>query len=141
MSAVEASMDERVKILLHGARVVAVVGISDKPERASYDVAAYLQRAGYRIIPVNPALKEVLGEPCYASLEAYGKPVDIVDIFRNPDAVPPIVEEAIATGAKAVWMQEGVAHEQAAKSAEEAGLVVVQDRCIKKALMAFGGRP
>jgi uncharacterized protein len=134
-------MEEPIKALLHGARDIAVVGISDKPERPSYDVAAYLQQNGYRIIPVNPVLKEVLGEPCYPSLAAYGKPVDIVDVFRNPDAVPAIVEEAIAAGAKAVWLQEGVKHPQAAKKAEEAGLLVVQDRCIKKVLVNFGGRP
>jgi predicted CoA-binding protein len=134
-------MDERIKALLHEAREVAVVGISDKPDRPSHAVAAFLQEQGYRIIPINPALKAVLGEPCYPSLSAYGKKVDIVDIFRSPDAVPPIVDEAIATGAKAVWLQEGIRNDEAARKAEQAGLLVVQDLCIMKVLEAHGGRP
>lgn len=134
-------MDQNMLALLRDARVVAVVGISDKPERSSHEVAAYLQAQGYRIVPINPALKEVLGEPCFPSLAAYGRPVDIVDIFRASDAVPAIVDEAIATGAGTVWMQEGVAHADAAAKAEAAGLRVVQDRCIMKMLMTFGGRP
>jgi hypothetical protein len=134
-------MDERVTALLREARDVAVVGISDKPDRASYSVAAFLKGQGYRIIPINPGLKEVLGEPCHPSLTAYGKAVDIVDVFRNPEAVPAILEEALAVGARAIWLQEGVRHEEAARMAEEAGLLVVQDRCIKKQLEALGGRP
>lgn len=134
-------MDERVKALLHEAKDVAVVGISDKPERPSHAVAAYLQQLGYRIIPINPVLKEVLGEVCYPSLSAYGKRVDIVDVFRSPEAVPPVVDEAIATGAKAVWLQEGIRNAEAALKAEAAGLLVVQDLCIKKVLEAHGGRP
>ncbi len=127
--------------LLREAKVIAVVGISDKPERASNEVAAYLQGQGYAIVPVNPGLKEVLGETCYPSLSAYGKPVDIVDVFRNPESVPPIADEAIATGARALWMQEGVSHPEAAAKAEAAGLLVIQDLCIKKVLMTYGGRP
>lgn len=134
-------MDERVRALLREARDVAVVGISDKPDRPSHVVAAFLQGQGYRIVPINPVLKEVLGEPCHPSLTAYGKAVDVVDVFRNPEAVPPIVEEALALGARAIWLQEGVRHEEAARRAQEAGLVVVQDRCIKKELEALGGRP
>ncbi len=134
-------MDQRTLALLREAQVIAVVGISDKPERPSHEVAAYLQAAGYRIVPVNPVLKEVLGQTCYPSLTAYGKPVDIVDVFRASDAVPPIVDEAIATGARCVWMQEGVVHEEAAAKAEAAGLSTVQDLCIKKVLMTYGGRP
>jgi uncharacterized protein len=134
-------MDQRALDLLREAKVIAVVGISDKPERASHEVAAYLQSVGYRIVPVNPALKEVLGEPCFPSLSAYGQPVDIVDIFRASEAVPPIVEEAIAAGARGVWMQEGVIHAEAAARAEAAGLCAVQDLCIKKVLMTYGGRP
>jgi uncharacterized protein len=141
MDAGDRKVDERIKSLLHDASDVAVVGISDKPERASHAVAAFLKESGYRIIPINPTLDEVLGEPCYPSLSAYGKPVDIVDVFRNPEAVPPIVDEAIATGAKAVWLQEGVRNDPAARKAEEAGLLVVQDLCIKKVLVALGGRP
>ena len=134
-------MDQRVLDLLRKAKVIAVVGISDKPERPSHEVAAYLQGLGYRIVPVNPGLASVLGQPCFTSLSAYGNAVDIVDIFRASEAVPPIVDEAIATGAKAVWMQEGVSHPAAAAKAEAAGMTVVQDRCIKKVLMACGGRP
>lgn len=134
-------MNEAIRELLRGARDIAVVGISNKPERPSHQVAAYLQSHGYHIIPINPGLSEVLGEPCFASLSAYGKSVDVVDIFRNPDAVPPIVDEAIATGARCVWMQEGVAHEAAAKKAEASGLTVIQDLCIKKVLEACGGKP
>lgn len=128
-------MDDAVFTLLREAREIAVVGISDKPERPSHEVAAFLQGRGYRIVPINPSLKEVLGERCYPSLAAYGKPVDIVDVFRASDAVPPIVDEAIATGARCVWMQEGVSHEEAARKALGAGLLVVQDRCIKKVLL------
>lgn len=134
-------MDEKMKALLHEAVDVAVVGISDKPERASHVVAAFLQSKGYRIIPINPTLKEVLGAACYPSLSAFGRPVDIVDVFRSSEAVPPIVDEAIAIGAKAVWLQEGVRNDEAARKAEEAGLLVVQDLCIKKVLTALGGRP
>ncbi len=134
-------MSPQMLSLLREAKVIAVVGISNKPERPSHDVAAYLQAQGYTIVPVNPALTSVLGEPCYPSLSACGKAVDIVDIFRAPDAVPPIVEEAIATGAKAIWMQEGVSHPEAAARAEAAGLLVVEDLCIKKVLMTYGGRP
>jgi predicted CoA-binding protein len=134
-------MDQRMLNLLREAKVIAVVGISNKPERPSHEVAAYLQGQGYRIIPVNPGLSEVLGKPCFPTLAACGEAVDIVDIFRASDAVPPIVEEAIATGAKSIWMQEGVLHGQAAVRAELAGLQVVQDLCIKKVLMSYGGRP
>ncbi len=134
-------MDETVRALLHDAREIAVVGISNKPDRPSHEVASYLQRCGYRIVPVNPGLEEVLGERCYPSLSAYGKRVDIVDVFRASEAVPPIVDEAIAVGARCVWMQEGVAHAEAAARARAAGLLVVEDRCIMKALMSFGGRP
>ncbi len=134
-------MEQEIVKLLHDAQDIAVVGISDKPERDSHAVAAFLQGLGYRIVPINPRLSEVLGERCYPSLAAYGKAVDIVDIFRKPEAVPPIVDEAIATGAKAVWMQEGISHAEAAHKAQGAGLAVIQDACIKKVLAALGGRP
>jgi predicted CoA-binding protein len=91
-----------------------------------------MKRAGYRIIPVNPGHREILGEPCYPNLDAIPEPVDIVDIFRRSEYVPEIVEAAIRIGAKAIWMQEGVYHEEAARRAEAAGLVVVMDRCILK---------
>ena len=118
--------------LLAHARTIAVVGLSGKRYRASHGVAEYLQRAGFRIIPVNPRESEVLGEKAYPDLDAVPEPVDIVDIFRRPEFVPEIVEAAIRKGAKAVWMQEGVIHEDAARRAREAGLDVVMDRCILK---------
>ena len=120
-----------IKTLLEGAKTIAVVGLSDKPNRASYQVAAYLQRVGYTIIPVNPMVKEVLGVPAVAKLSDIGEAVDIVDIFRRSEDVGPIVDEAIAAGAKAVWMQLGVINPEAAAKAEAAGLDVVMDRCIK----------
>ena len=109
-----------------------MVGLSSKRFRPSYGVAAYLQSAGYRIIPVNPNEREVLGEKCYARLEDVPEKMDIVDIFRRSELVPEVVESAIRIGAKAVWMQEGVVHEEAARRAREAGLEVMMDRCILK---------
>lgn len=125
-------MSDSIRTLLEQSRVIAVVGLSHKPHRPSYGVAAYLQKAGYRIIPVNPNEEEVLGEKSYARLENVPVKVDIVDIFRRPEAVPPLVESAIAIGARAVWMQEGVVHEEAARRARQAGLEVVMDRCLLK---------
>jgi len=121
-----------IQELLRSNRVIAVVGLSSKKFRPSYGVAEYMQREGYRIIPVNPHEKEVLGEKSYARLEDIGEPVDIVDIFRRSEFVEPIVESAIRLGAKAIWMQEGVEDEEAARKAREAGLFVVMDRCILK---------
>jgi uncharacterized protein len=118
--------------ILHSARTIAVVGLSGKRYRPSYGVAEYLQRSGYRIIPVNPEETEVLGEKCYPDLDSVPGPVDVVDIFRRSEFVPEIVEAAIRKGAKVVWMQEGVIHEEAASRAREAGLTVVMDRCILK---------
>ncbi len=121
-----------IKQLLSTAKTIAVVGLSNKPDRASYGVAEYMQRAGYRIIPVNPVLKEpVLGEQPVASLSDIKEPIDIVDIFRRAEDVPPVVEEAIAVGAKAIWMQLGIVNQEAAAAAEAAGLEVVMDKCIK----------
>lgn len=119
-----------VRDLLMRARTIAVVGLSDKPDRDSYHVAAYLQQAGYRIIPVNPALTEVLGERAYPGLREVPEPIDVVDVFRRPDAVPAIVEDAIAVGARAVWLQDGIVHNEAAARARAAGLQVVQSRCM-----------
>lgn len=123
--------DREIRQLLETSKTIAVVGLSDKPDRDSYRVAEYLQRQGYRVIPVNPTVDEVLGEKSYASVSAIPEPVDVVDIFRRPDAVGPVVEDAIAAGAKAVWMQLGVVNEEAAEAAEAAGLQVVMDRCMK----------
>lgn len=121
-----------IAALLRDSRVIAVVGLSDKPERDSYHVAAYLQQQGYRIIPVNPAVTEVLGEKAYARLQDVPEKIDIVDVFRRPEAVPEIVDAAIAVGAKGMWLQEGVVHNAAAEKARAAGLQVVQNRCILK---------
>ena len=118
--------------ILNSSRVVAVVGLSAKPDRPSYNVASYLKKNGYKIIPVNPKAGEILGEVCYADLGSIPEPVDVVDIFRRAEKVPAIVEETIKIGAKAVWMQEGVINEQAAARAKEAGLLVVMDKCMLK---------
>jgi predicted CoA-binding protein len=118
--------------LLKSARTIAVVGLSNKTWRPSYGVSAYMQKAGYRIIPVNPQEQEVLGEKAYPTLEAIPERVDIVNVFRRPEFVPEIVEAAVRIGARAVWLQEGVVHEQAAERARQAGLMVIQDRCILK---------
>ncbi|MCX8090368.1 MAG: CoA-binding protein [Verrucomicrobiae bacterium] len=123
---------EEIRQLLASARTVAIVGLSDKPERDSYRVAHYLKQHGYRIIPVNPNVTAVHGERAFASLRDVPGPVDIVDIFRKPDAVPEIIEDAIAIRAKAVWMQEGIAHNAAADRARAAGLQVVMNKCIMK---------
>lgn len=118
--------------LLKKSHVIAVVGLSSKQFRPSYGVAEYMQKEGYRIIPVNPNETEVLGEKAYARLEDVPEHVDIVDIFRRSEFVAPVVEVAIRRGASAVWMQEGVVDEQAAAKARAAGLAVVMDRCILK---------
>ena len=128
--------------LLEGAKTIAVVGLSGKRYRASYGVSEYMQRSGYRIIPVNPEETEVLGERSYPDLDSIPEHVDIVDVFRRSEFVPEIVEAAIRIGARAVWMQEGVVHEEAAHRAEQAGLTVVMDRCILKEhrRLAFAGK-
>ena len=117
--------------VLRAYRTVAVVGLSSNEEKPSHGVARYLQEHGYRIIPVNPTESEVLGEKSYPDLRSVPEPVEIVEVFRRPEDVPPIVEEAIAIGAKAVWMQEGTANVEAARRAREAGLAVVMDRCMR----------
>ncbi len=120
-----------IHTLLTAAKTIAMVGLSPKESRPSNMVARYLIEAGYTVIPVNPGQEEILGLPCYPNLAAIPTPVDIVDIFRRSEDVPPIVAEAIAIGAKAIWMQEGVIHTDAARTAKAAGIVVVMDRCIK----------
>ncbi len=125
------AIDPYMEILKHG-RAIAVVGLSSKPFRPSCGVAQYMQSAGYRIIPVNPNETEVLGEKSYARLEDVPIRVDIVNIFRRSEHVPEIVRSAIAIGARAVWMQEGVLHHAAADEARRAGLLVVMDACIMK---------
>ncbi len=118
--------------LLKRARTIAVVGLSSKRLRPSYGVSAYMQAAGYRIIPVNPNERQVLGEQSYPRLEDVPEKVDIVNVFRRSEQVPEVVESAIRIGAQAIWMQEGVVHEEAARRAREAGLEVVMDLCILK---------
>jgi uncharacterized protein len=118
--------------LLRNAKTIAVVGLSGTRTRASYGVSEYMQSVGYRIIPVNPKETSVLGEQAYASLDDVPVRVDWVNVFRAPQFVPEIVDGAIRIGAKGVWMQEGVIHEEAAEKARAAGLEVVMDRCILK---------
>jgi predicted CoA-binding protein len=123
--------DKELKEVLSSARVIAVVGHSDKPHRTSYEIAQYLRRAGYTVYPVNPTLDEIDGQKCYASLSEVPESIDIVDVFRRSEYLPGVVEDAIAAGAKAVWAQLGVHDSQAAERAEQAGLKMVMDRCIK----------
>lgn len=117
--------------ILRTSKTIAVVGLSSKPERASYQVAAYLQRHGYRIIPVNPRETQVLGEPAYASLHDVPIAIDIVDVFRESSAVPEIVVETIAIGAKVLWLQLDIHHADAEAQAQAAGITVISDVCIK----------
>lgn len=130
MSAPQAS--DEIGELLKRARTIAVVGLSDSPLRPSYGVSAYMQEQGYRIIPVNPSIHGALGEKAVPSLSDIREKIDIVDIFRKSEAVPPIVDEAIKLGVSAIWMQEDVVHEPSAEKARKAGIFVVMDRCILK---------
>ena len=118
-----------IRNILKNTTTIAVVGLSPKPNRPSNQVAQYLKDAGYTIIPVNPGQDTLLGLPCYPSLQAIPEPVDMVDIFRRSEFVLPIVAEAIAIKAKVIWMQSGIINEAAARLAEEAGLMVIMDRC------------
>jgi len=122
--------DEELKRLLAESKTIAVVGASPKPWRDSGEIAAFLGKKGYKVFPVNPKYEDVLGMKCYPDLKSIPGKIDIVDIFRNPNEVEPIIDEAIAIGAKAVWMQLGVINEVAATKAEKAGLKVVMNRCI-----------
>ena len=117
--------------IFRDTRTIAVVGLSPKQHRDSYQVAAYLQQQGYRIIPVNPAVREVLGERAYASLTDVPEPIDMVDVFRRSELVPSIVDEAVQHGVRVVWTQLGVVHQEAAAVAVSQGLDVVMDRCTK----------
>lgn len=118
--------------ILASACTVASVGLSSNPQKESYEVGQYLQEQGYRVIPVNPTAQEVLGEKSYPSLADVPEQIDVVQIFRKPEDVPPVVAEAIRIGAKAVWMQEEIVNEEAAEMARQAGLQVVMDACMKK---------
>jgi predicted CoA-binding protein len=123
--------DKTIKEILENTDKVAIVGLSPKPDRDSNRVARYLMDKGYSVVPVNPGQKEILGERCYRSLEEIPFHVDLVNIFLNPVRIPPIVDQAIKIGAKVIWMQLDVIHEESAERARSAGLQVIMDRCIK----------
>ena len=131
-------MERRIETILYGSKTVAVVGISDKPERPSHGVAKYLQERGFRVIPVNPLLTEVLGEKSYKSLSEIPERVDLVDVFRKSADVPPIAEEAVRIGARFFWMQEGVGSDRAREILDAAGIPWIMDRCVKKELAKRG---
>lgn len=141
MSTFENPSDEAIRELLEQVRNIAVVGLSPKPDRPSYVVAHHLKGYGYRVIPVRPATGEILGEKTWPDLESVPDAVDLVDVFRAPEHVDPIVDTCIARGIKALWLQEGVVNEAAAQRARAAGITVVMDRCIFKECAALlGGR-
>ncbi|HEV3317818.1 MAG TPA: CoA-binding protein [Candidatus Angelobacter sp.] len=123
---------DEITELLKRAKTIAVVGLSDSPLRPSHGVAAYMQSHGYRIIPVNPSIKGALGEKAVGALSEIQEKIDIVDVFRRPEGVPEVVDEAIKLGVPAIWLQEGVIHEDAAAKARQAGIFVVMDKCILK---------
>ena len=126
--------------ILTTCHIVAMVGLSSNPERPSHKVASYLKEQGYRIIPVNPLEKSILGEICYPDLASIPEPIEVVDIFRRAEEVVAIVEQAIKVGAKVVWMQEEVTNEEAAARAREAGLLVVMDKCMRKEHLKLTGK-
>jgi uncharacterized protein len=129
-----------IQRVLHTARTIAIVGLSPNELRASHFVGYYLKRHGYRVIPVNPREGEILGEKCYASLADIPEPVDVVNVFRAPDALPPIAREAVAIGAGTLWCQFNVINLEGARIAEEGGLTVIMDRCIKVEHARYVGR-
>ncbi|GIO15603.1 CoA-binding protein [Cohnella xylanilytica] len=122
---------ERIKEILLAANTIAVVGLSEDPSKTSHMVSEAMQKKGYRIIPVNPNAESVLGEKSYPSLKDIPEPVDIVNVFRRPEHTPPIAEDAVAIGAKVLWLQLGIANDETARIAQEGGLEVIMDRCIK----------
>ncbi len=123
--------DEYLRNLLKNSKTIAVVGLSDKPDRDSYRVAKYMQEKGYKIIPVNPRVKTILGEHCYSGLRDIPEKVDIVNIFRRSELVPPIIREAIELNPEAIWLQLGIVNEEAFEIAEKAGIGFIMDKCIK----------
>ncbi len=134
--------NNELKDILVSTKTVASVGLSSNPEKESYSVVAYLQEQGYRIIPVNPTATEILGEKVYPDLASVPVHVDVVQVFRRPEDVPPVVDEAIKIGAKVVWMQVGIEHEEAAHKARAAGLQVVMNACMRVAhRMLIGPKP
>ena len=122
--------DKKIKEILKAAKTIAVIGASNKPWRDSNRITGYLKRNGYNVIQVNPNYTEIDGEKCYPDLKSIGKPIDVVDVFRSPDAVDEIVDDAIGVKAKVIWLQLGVVNESAAKRAESTGIQVIMDRCI-----------
>ncbi len=124
--------DGELRQILKTVRTVASVGVSSNPDKPSYGIFQYLSEAGYHMIPVNPTAPEVLGRKSYSDLGSIPEKIDVVQVFRKPEDVPPVVEQAIQAGAKVVWMQEGVVNQQAAARAEQAGLKVVMNRCMMK---------
>jgi uncharacterized protein len=129
-----------IQRVLHSARTIAIVGLSNNPLRASYFVGYYLQRHGFRVLPVNPRETEILGEKSYQSLLDVPEPVDIVNVFRTPDAVPAIARDAVTIGAGTLWCQFGVISEEGARIAEDGGLTVIMDRCLKVEHARYAGR-
>lgn len=123
--------DQMMKDILLSAKTIASVGLSSNQEKESYWIVSYLKDQGYRVIPVNPTADEILGETSYPDLESVPEPIDVVQVFRRPEDVPPVVDSAIKAGAKVVWMQEGIVNEEAAQKAREAGLQVVMDACMR----------
>jgi predicted CoA-binding protein len=123
--------DKAMKEILLSAKTIASFGLSSNQEKESYGIVSYLKEQGYRIIPVNPTATEILGEKVYPDLESIPDQVDVVQVFRKPEDVPPVVDSAIKIGAKVVWMQEGIRHEGAAQKARDAGLQVVMDACMR----------
>jgi uncharacterized protein len=131
---------DQITDILKGSKTIAVIGLSDNPFRPSHGVSEYMQSHGYRIIPVHPTAETVLGQKVYRSLSEIPDKIDIVDVFRRPDAVPAIVDEVIALKLPVLWLQETVVHEEAAEKAREAGVKVVMDRCILKEHRARRGQ-
>jgi predicted CoA-binding protein len=125
--------DSVLKEILLSAKTIASVGVSSNPNKESYRIAAYLKAQGYRVIPVNPTVSEIMGGKSYPDLQSIPEKIDVVQVFRRPEDVPPVVDDAIKAGAKVVWMQEGIVNEEAAEKARNAGLQVVMDTCMRAA--------
>jgi predicted CoA-binding protein len=125
--------DSDLKEILLSSKTIASVGLSSNPNKESYRIASYLKAQGYRVIPVNPTAPEIMGETSYPDLQSVPEKIDVVQVFRKPEDVPPVVDDAIKAGAKVIWMQEGIVHEEAAEKARQAGLQVVMDTCMRVA--------
>ena len=123
--------DHELKEILQSAKTIASVGLSSNPQKESYGIVTYLKQQGYHIIPVNPTADEIMGEKSYPDLPSVPEKIDVVQVFRKPEDVPPVVDDAIKAGAKVIWMQEGIVNEEAAQKAREAGLQVVMDACMR----------